>query len=128
MKFALGKKSRISILIASCLAVTCFAMGAVLYDWEPEGYNLQDGETFPNANWTTVWLGFGEGKIQDMKLWLRPAPATRKGETHSGLVESEFLLGAEWDVSVFVRVDEQLRTRSWSGGSCTTGRSPAPPW
>ncbi len=49
-----------------------------------------------------------------MKLLLRPAPATRKGETHSSLVESEFLLGAEWDVSVFVRVDEQLRTQ-WGG-------------
>jgi hypothetical protein len=80
------------------------------YFWQGS-YDFYDGQFIAEGNWLCLWLGYGAGYVSRGEISLRPKASTTDSETHSALVRSEFVLGQDWDLSVTMTTDRQLRTR-----------------
>jgi hypothetical protein len=83
---------------------------AQTYTWSGK-YYFNDGQWIAGDFWLCLWLGYGTGSVSRGELSLKPKAATTALETHSALVRSEFVLGSDWDISVRMTTDKQLRTR-----------------
>ncbi len=112
------------LCLAGALVSGVVAQGSgTTYLW-PGFYNLHDGQLIGDGNWLCLWLGYGTGGVDSGELWLMPKASSTPSETHSALVSSQFALGPDWDISVAMATDRQLRTKK-----VRSRRVPAPnPW
>jgi hypothetical protein len=93
------------------------------YFWQGS-YDFYEGQLIGGGNWLCLWLGYGPGYVSGGEIALKPKASTTLSETHSALVRSEFVLGQDWDISVTMTTDRQLRTKRVRGRQV-----PAPnPW
>ncbi len=101
----------LSFVVSGHLATGLAAQtSALTYTWSGK-YYFYDGQSIGGGYWLCLWLGYGTGRVSRGEILLRPKAATTALETHSALVRSEFVLGQDWDISVRMTTDKQLRTR-----------------
>jgi len=114
----------LSLCLTGVLVSGAAAQGSGLIYAYGEDEILKEGELIGEGNWSCLWLGYGSGYVSKDILGLTPKASTAPSQTHSALVRSEFALGQNWDISVAITTDSQLRTKKMRGK-----QTPAPnPW
>ncbi len=94
-------------MVAGTVGLSLPRQSGHVYTWD-ENKILRDGDKI-GSYWRCIWLGLGSGQVSSGQLWLSPMVSTSPGETHSGLIGSNFSLGRTFDISVDVTTDQQLR-------------------
>ena len=101
----------LSLWLSGILVADSTAQGfAQTYTWSGN-YLFNEGQWIGGGYWFCLWLGYGSGNVSGGEILLKPKAATTALETHSALVRSEFVLGQNWDISVRMTTDRQLRTK-----------------
>lgn len=123
-RFSMRSAMLLSFWLAGALVADSPAqVTAQTYDWSGN-YTFNEGQWIGGGYWYCLWLGYGSGNVFGGEISLKPKASTTALETHSALLRSEFVLGQDWDISVKMTTDRQLRTRK-----VRNKQAPAPnPW
>ena len=104
-----------TFLFSLCLSGALIREAAAqTYTWDGS-YRLNEGQLIGGGSWACLWLGYGSGYVSNDVLGLKPKASTTPSETHSALVRSEFVLAQDWDISVVITTDSQLRAKKMRG-------------